>query len=199
MLRNRRFFLASSVFAFIAFKKGGNAAKAQEREGWFVEFTDTIQNAVSFVDDLKEALRQQGIRIDREELKPFVRVLNVTVNELRSSLINLRDSLEKSSISDHNIVARAADLSSLSQSMIFAVEGLFRNASEFDTSLERYRNAIYGLSEGRSASVDRIRLIVAMPTGDRINRDSLEVELNTAIEISDLLLSAIQTLAIDLG
>ena len=78
------------------------------------------------------------------------------------------------------------------------MEGLFRNVSEFDIGLERYRNTIYQLSQSRAASIERIRLITIMPVDGRINRDLLRLELNTAIEISDLLLPAIQALVTEL-
>ena len=89
-------------------------------------------------------------------------------------------------------------MGSLAKSMIFAMEGLFRNVSEFDIGLERYRNTIYQLSQSRAASIERIRLITIMPVDGRINRDLLRLELNTAIEISDLLLPAIQALVTEL-
>ncbi len=189
--------ILSALSALITFSQFRSIANAQDNRIWLLN--STLKDFVSLVDDLREILRQQGIAIDREEIKPFIRELNMAVNELRASLVNLRNSIDRGNISDNAIVAKTSSLASGANNMIFAMENLFNHMSEFDTELERYRNSIYQLATTRGGVIEEIRLITVTPVNGRINRDLLSSQLDTAIEISDQLLPAIQELVTELG
>ncbi|MEO0408059.1 MAG: hypothetical protein AAF289_11985 [Cyanobacteria bacterium P01_A01_bin.135] len=161
--------------------------------------TSAISDIVAFVSDLREVLRQQGLSIDRQEVKPLVRELNTAVLTLRGELVTLKRAVEGGNINDASIVSQALALSGSADKMMRAVKALFDKASPFDMELERYRVDIVRLASTRAGTVEGIRIITITPIDGRINRAALLRELTTAIQQSDLLLPAVQVLAEELG
>jgi hypothetical protein len=162
--------------------------------GPFIEVTSTVKGAVNFVDDVRAVLKKQGIEIDREKIKPSISELNMSVNVLLASLVNLRDYNNSKNSKDNLIASRVADLGTKMNRLIHSMENLFKRMSQYDTALEKHRVTIYQLVGTRSAKVERIRTIAIRPSESKVDRRTLNSELNTAISISKPLLQSIQDL-----
>ena len=183
-----------SSIALIGFQQHKFSVDAKESNNWFNEVTSTVKGAVNFVDDVRAVLKKQGIEIDREKIKPSISELNMSVNVLLASLVNLRDYNNSKNSKDNLIASRVADLGTKMNRLIHSMENLFKRMSQYDTALEKHRVTIYQLVGTRSATVERIRTIAIRPSESKVDRRTLNSELNTAISISKPLLQSIQDL-----
>lgn len=197
---NRRLLLLGlASIALLGSQQRKVLVNAEESKNWFDNVTSVIKGAVQFVDDVRVVLKKQGIDIDREKIKPSISELNMSVNVLLADLVDLRNYVGKRDSKDNVIASKAVALRPKMSRLLLAMDALFKRMTPYDTALEKHKTTIYQLVSTRAATVERIRTIAIRPSGSKVNRKALGLELNTAIKLSNLLLQSVQNLIKELG